>query len=283
MAEAFARAAGARAPMPSLMDAAMGWESAQSPGSSGPPAGGESHNEAVLNEATTLPRTPTRAAGGTLLIDPPRVTSSDPPAPAYGQPPPPARRTSDPMYHGAPSGGSPSGAPPSAEVPLSSLKGTQPLNRSDIDNAQQRMRTVRLPKPERGGMGQAGSAPSDPPPWEPVAGPGGGGAPSNPGHAGSGSYGRPAMGSAPPGGSAPPPNPRAMGSGSYPHAPAAGLDMAPRGATPPPSSGSETVAGGYAMQRSGGTRSKGIWVLGGLLLGTGVGVLIAVIVILIRS
>jgi serine/threonine-protein kinase len=325
MAEAFARAAGVRAPMPSIMDSAMGLELPPSAGPSGPPpAGAESQADAVGLEATTLPRTPMRAAGGTMLIqDPPRPALSDPPAPAYGQPAPPARHTSDPMYHGAPSGGSPSG-PPLSATPLSSLKGTQPLNRPDINEAQKNLRTMRMPIAERGGMGQAGGAPSDPPPWGPPSSgpPAGGGAqvdarqagggyyarpeqpgsgssarpeagsgpppgsaqPSNPMHAGSGYYSRPEAGSGPPPGSAQPSNPRSSGSGpNAATAPGAGQDALPPWGTPPPSSGLETVVGGLAMHRPGGGRSKGVWVLGGLLLGTGVGVLIALIVILIRS
>ena len=315
MAEAFARAAGVRAPMPSIMDGAMGWESAQSAGPSGlPPAGAEPQAEAALLEATTLPRTPPaprRAAGGTMLIpDPPRPVVSNPAPPAYGQPAQPERRASDPMYHG-----SPSGTPPSREVPLRELKGTQPLQRMDIDEAQMRMRALRQQTPERGGMGQAGGSPSDPPSREPSSGPSaGGGAPFDSRQSGSGYYSRPEVGGhgvgsgpppnamppgsssypradaasgPPPGGSGPPPNPGMMGSGMYALPDSIGpgrMDAQPRSGPPaPPSSALDSGAGGLGMQRPSGMPSKGKWVVGGLLLGTGVGVLIALIVILIRS
>lgn len=280
MAEAFARVAGIRTQMPSLMDSAMGWESEQNSGPSGlPPAGAEPHAEAAGLEATTLPRTPVRAAGGTMLIlDPPRSSAASDP-PAYGQPGSHARHASDPMIPGAPSSGAPSGQPASRGTPLSSLKGTQPLSREDIDNAERRLRTARMSSMDRGGSGSA----SDPPPWEPPSGPSvGRGAPADARQAGSGFYPRPEMGGGPAGGSGPPPNPRSTGSGSYaPPNSAPGQDVLPSSGGP--SSGMETVVGSLSMQRPGGNPSKGKWVLGGLLVGTGVGVIIALLVILIRS
>ncbi|NUQ74139.1 MAG: serine/threonine protein kinase [Polyangiaceae bacterium] len=203
MAEAFSSAAGLRTRMASIMDSAMGWEPEQpSAPSALPPTSAGPHADSPLHEATTIPKIPSPAApprvgGGTLLInDPPRPpVAPNPPAPAYGYPGEPARRTSDPMYHGAPSAGPPSGPPPSShEMPLRSIKGTQPLPRVDFEDPQDRMRTMRLPTP----------------------------------------------------------------------------------------SGAEST-GEPAMLHPGGIRSKGIWVLGGVLVGTGVGVIIALVVMLIRS
>jgi serine/threonine-protein kinase len=248
MAEAFARAAGARAPMPSIMDLGQAWEPASSSSPSGlPPAGPDLQGDALL-EGTTLPRSPARSMGGTILIqDPPRPASSHPPASGYGQPAPPDRRTSDPMHHGSP--GSSSGPPPPSGSPLSALKETQPLSREQIDKVRQarlNMSTVRMPTAQPGGAGQAGSAPSDPPSWKP-----------------------------------PQPDGRQAGSAPYAYP---GQEAQRRWDTPPPPSypSFDPAAGGLEMQPPDGIRSNKVWVLGGLLLGTGFAVLIAIIALLIR-
>jgi hypothetical protein len=293
MAEAFARAAGARAPMPSIMDLGQAWEPASSSSPSGlPPAGADLQGDPLL-EGTTLPRGPARPMGGTILIqDPPRPASSDPPGSGYGHPAPPDRRTSDPMYPG-PQGSAPRPPPPNS-VPLNALKETQPLTREQMDKVRQateRISTVRMPTAQPGGLGQGGGAPSEPPPWQPPQGPpAGGGGPADAWRGGNGSYAypeRPGTGSypRPDVGPAPASNPRQGGSGAYPLRDlAAGQGPQPPWGTPPPPpySGVNPAAPGMEMQQPYGVRSNKVWVLGGLLLGTGFAVLIALIAHLIR-
>lgn len=116
------------------------------------------------------------------------------------------------------------------------------------------MSTARMPTAQPGNAGHAGSAPSDPPSWKPLQAPpiGGGG-----------------------------PDRRQAGSAPYAY-PGQGAQARWGTPPPPPYSGFDPAAGGLEMQPPDGIRPNKVWVLGGLLLGTGFAVLIAIIALLIR-
>jgi hypothetical protein len=260
MAEEFSRAAGTA--MPSLKDSAMNWDNPLTVSPSGLPPNAVELAEAAQQEATTMPRLP----------KPPSLTAgdqahygqADPQAGGYG---PHARHSSDPMFHGAPASsssyGEPSGGAP-AEKPRNVFKGTQPLDAQSLAEANRKGRTVRLSIAQRLGS-TASPLPVEPSPMlQEVQG----GPPPNSDGRSDGK--RVIVDSS------------RAGSGAYTPPNYQGAAGPPYSSSSPPSS-AETLTPELAFQQPGGLRGKGAYVLRGLLVGAGVGALIALIVFLIRS
>jgi hypothetical protein len=176
------------------------------------------------------------------------------------------------MYSGAPTSSppppSPSAAPPPAPSPLIGLKGTQPLTRPAVDGDRGKGQTMRIPIAQREKFARSPAPshavappalpppppPPPPPPWERT--------PSQPG-------------------GAPASDPRQAGTGAYLRLEMAGSsEPTPRrSARPLDSEGNRPLWRRWL----GRPPSQVRWVAGGLLVGTGVGAFIALIVFLIRG